>query len=141
MIYQFIIYDSRTDNFGIIYDNGKLEIKTDYMVSFLQSMAMLAREMDPSKGIQIEAKLGDYQLGNYVKDDLSYSVIHDLFDNEHYTRKLIKYYFPAAKVDSRPVDVIRGGSWDSSYSRSWERSSSWSDGRSSGYNFRIARTL
>ena len=91
MIHRLIVYN-QDDHKGVtLYDNEKVNLDSELLIRLIQSMVMLSEELGPSKGAIKETELGRYQIGIVTRDNLSYVIIQDQYDNEPYTSKILNH--------------------------------------------------
>jgi hypothetical protein len=88
-IHKLIILD-RVKSIGLtLYDTDGIKFQSDLLIGLVQALMLLGEELGPSKGKLREAELGKFQLSILSKDHLAYILIHDTYDSEPFTRKLV----------------------------------------------------
>lgn len=88
-IHKLILLD-RVKSIGItLYDTETIKFQSDLLIGLVQALMLLGEELGPSKGKLREAELGKFQLSILSKDHLAYILIHDTYDSEPFTRKLV----------------------------------------------------
>ena len=90
MIHLLLLLD-RKKSIGIpLFDNGRVKIHADLLISLVQALMLLGDELGESKGPLREAELGIYQISILSKDDLAYVALQDTYDSEPFTRRIME---------------------------------------------------
>ena len=90
MIHKIIVIDQRTTVGQILYDDGVVILETDLLTGFISALSAFAQCLVEESVEFKGADLGDNRFSLISRDNLTYAVFQDLFDNEPYARLALK---------------------------------------------------
>lgn len=90
MIHKILVIDQRTTIGQPLYDDGTVILETDLLTGFISALSAFAQCLG-EEAIEFKgADLGNNRFSLITRDHLTYAVLQDLFDNEPFSRIMLK---------------------------------------------------
>jgi hypothetical protein len=113
LIHKIIVIDKKTTIGQILFDDGVVELETDLLTGFISALSAFAQCLGEESVEFKGADLGDHRFSLISRDNLTYAIFQDLFDNEPFARmalkEIIDIYHPDLEKLNLSMDTINEG--------------------------------